>query len=130
MKNAKKKPREQYGFAITLKPERNLIGGITLYRVKHYEGTGYLGYWICEKYWRKHYATEAIKAILKLAFKKLKLRRVEATILEYNIPSQKLLEKIGFKQEGLRRKARKIKATGKISSEYIYGLLKEDFKTK
>ncbi len=127
LENQKKKKRESYEFGIELKSERKIIGGIGLSKIEHYHGKAMVGYWLGEDYWRNGYGSEALDAILKFTFNRLKLRRIEAGVFAGNPSSGRLLEKFGAKQEGLRRKARRCKADGKIKDELIYGLLKEEW---
>jgi|SRR3989339_222630 len=124
------KKKDSYDFAIELNEEKRIIGGCGLKKVDINQGTAKVGYWIGEKYWKKGYGSEALEALINIAFKKLKLRRLEADVFVGNPFSGLLLEKFGFKKEGLRRKACKSKATGKIYDEYVYGLLKEEYKVK
>ena len=124
----KKKPREGFPFAILLKSEKKVIGGISLDKIDKFQGKASVGYWLNEKYWRNGYGTEAFDALLKFAFNKLKLRRVEAGVFAGNPSSCKLLEKFGAKFEGVKRKSCRSKATGKIMDELFYGLLKEEWK--
>lgn len=123
-----KKPRTDFGFAIELKSEKKVIGGIGLSKVNNFDGTASLGYWLAESYWKQGYGSESLDALLKFAFNKLKLRRVEAGVFVGNPSSGKLLEKFGAKQEGLKRKALRCKADGKIKDELMYGLLKEEWR--
>lgn len=51
------------------------------------------------------YGTQALNLILKYGFNNQGLERITADTLEINIPSQKLLEKLGFVLEGRERKA-------------------------
>lgn len=60
-----------------------------------------LGYKIDREYTNKRYATEAVSAAILEAFKLLKLHRIQAYVLEDNIPSTKLLHNLGFTYEGL-----------------------------
>lgn len=53
----------------------------------------------------KGIGTESGKLILEYAFKTLNLRRIETEVLEYNIRSKKMLEKIGFRLEGIKKEA-------------------------
>jgi [ribosomal protein S5]-alanine N-acetyltransferase len=129
-KEARNKERDNYQFGIELKSEKKIIGGIGLNKINKSHNTSTIGYWIGEKYWRNGYGTEALKGILDFSFKKLKLRRIEAGVLANNPSSGKLLEKYGFKLEGLRRKAVICKADKRIEDEYIYGLLREEYRPK
>jgi len=126
--NYKKKDKNSYEFAVELKEEGKLIGGIGLSSVKKDQGTATVGYWLNGKYHRKGYGSEALKAVLDFAFNWLKLRRIEAGVFTGNPSSAKLLEKFGAKKEGLKRKSKICKADGKIKDELFYGLLKEGWK--
>lgn len=126
----KKKKKEGYPFAIELKEGKKVIGGIGIDKIDKSQGKASVGYWIAEPYWKKGYGSEALRELLKFAFDKLKLRRIEAGVFAGNPSSGKLLEKFGAKLEGTKRKSRVCKADGKIKDEYIYGLLKEEWKRK
>lgn len=126
----KSKKKDDYSFGIELRQERKVIGGMGIHKVKKDQGTAELGYWLGANYHRKGYGSEALKAVLDFAFKKLKLRRIAAGVYVGNPSSGKLFEKFGAKQEGFLRKARICKADGKIKDEILYGLLREEYKLK
>lgn len=131
MKELKKKPRKSYQFAIALKRDNKLIGGMGFSDINDFSNTGEIGYWISEKCWGQGMTSEAIEAVLRLAFKKLKLRRVNWPVFIENKASNHLATKFGAVLEGKIRKACRAKSTGKIHDENFYGLLKEDWeKTK
>ena len=127
-KKWKKKEKIGYSFGIELKEEKKFIGGIGLDHVDKRQGIATTGYWIGEKYWRNGYGGEALAAVLNLAFNKLKLRRIEAEVFQGNPSSGKMLEKFGFKKEGLKRESNICKANGKIYDSICYGLLKRELK--
>jgi [ribosomal protein S5]-alanine N-acetyltransferase len=129
-KESRDKNRNTYWFGIELKSEKRIIGGIDLHNFNNVQGKAEVGYWIGEKYWRKGYGSEALEALLEFGFKKLKLRRIEAEIFKGNPSSGKLLEKYNFKREGMKRKAVKSRANGKIYDAIIYGLLREEYKPR
>ncbi|MFA6073692.1 MAG: GNAT family N-acetyltransferase [Candidatus Woesearchaeota archaeon] len=120
--------KEDYSFLIELKAEKKVIGAIGLQDVNKAQGITGIGYWLNEKYHCQGYGSEALGAMLDLAFNKLKLRRVYAEIFAGNLSSGKLLEKYGAQKEGFARKAKISKADKKIKDEILYGLLKEDYK--
>lgn len=125
----KKKKREKYQFAMELKGNKEVIGGIGLDNVDNkLQRKASVGYWIAEPYWNKGYGSEALDALLKFTFNKLKLRRIEAGVFVGNPSSGRLLEKFGAKLEGTKRKSCVCKADGKIKDEDIYGLLKEEWR--
>ncbi len=82
-----------------------------------------IGYWIGEPYWGKGYATEAVRLLIKFAFKELNLLRVYANIYEYNIGSMKVLEKVSFEKEAVIKSS--VIKEGKIIDEYLYSIRKK-----
>jgi len=129
MKEAsKEKQRNSYGFAIELTKEKKVIGGINL-RVDLPQSKAMTSYWLNENYWKQGYGSEAFEKILDFAFKKLKLRRIEASVYPGNPSSGKLLKKFGFKKEGYARKSHFCFADKKIKDAIQYGLLKEEYNT-
>ncbi|PJA11681.1 MAG: hypothetical protein COX65_09825 [Elusimicrobia bacterium CG_4_10_14_0_2_um_filter_56_8] len=63
-----------------------------------------LGYWLGVEYWGQGIVTEAVKMVTRYAFKELGLRRVYAHVVPANKASARVLEKAGYKYEGLLRK--------------------------
>lgn len=73
----------------------------------------------------KGYMKEAILAVMDYGFEVMKLNRIEAFISPANIPSQKLVKRLGFKQEGhLRGHYCK---NGIIDDSLVFGLLKNEY---
>lgn len=120
--------RSSYEFAIELKVENKVIGGVSLDRINSFQGTAGGGIWISEKYHSHGYGTEAFGERIRFAFMELKLRRLENGFLEGNPSSFKMQERFGYKVEGMRRSAFRCLADGEIKNEYITGLLKEEFR--
>ncbi len=56
-----------------------------------------IGYRLLRSEWNKGYATEASKAVLEFAFGSHQKEQVIAHVHEYNIGSQRVAEKLGFK---------------------------------
>ena len=84
-----------------------------------------IGYCFEEGVWGQGYATEAVRAMLRWAYEFLDLNRVEAELDTRNGPSARVLEKLGFVREGLRREDCIV--LGEVSDSWIYGLLKRDW---
>jgi ribosomal-protein-alanine N-acetyltransferase len=88
----------------------------------------YLGYRIFNNYWNQGYATEACKGALEIAFKELKLHRVEAGIEPANKSSIRVAKKIGLRKEGLSQK--RLLVNGKWKDMQIFAGTCEDFGRK
>ena len=86
-----------------------------------YEGTAELGYWIGEPYWGLGLASAAVKEMISIGFQKLNLRRIFASVYDYNVASMRVLEKNGFEKEGVAKAA--VLKNGKVFDEVKYGLL-------
>jgi ribosomal-protein-alanine N-acetyltransferase len=63
--------------------------------------SAFLGYQLDKDQLRKGYMHEALTAVITYSFRELGLHRLEANIMSENIPSRRLVEKLGFRQEGL-----------------------------
>jgi ribosomal-protein-alanine N-acetyltransferase len=80
------------------------VGGLTFSLVRRgVANTASLGYWIGAEFARQGFMTRALAAACRHAFADLGLRRVEAACLPENTASQRLLEKSGFRFEGVAR---------------------------
>ncbi len=86
-----------------------------------YRKSAEIGYWLGEPYWGKGITTNAVGQITKYGFEKLNLIRIYAGVIEYNTASMSVLEKSGFKKEGIFRKA--IVKNDKIWDEHRYYIL-------
>jgi RimJ/RimL family protein N-acetyltransferase len=82
-----------YGFAIVDLGE--VVGVCGLEGIAK-GGEGELGYWVGRPFWGRGYATLAVRMVLEFAFQNLRLQQVNASVLETNATSRRVLEKNGF----------------------------------
>ncbi len=95
---------EAYSLFVTDTGTGELLGGLTLGLVRRGVAQACtLGYWMGQRHAGKGHMTEAVRGALQFAFADLALHRVEAACLPNNLPSRRLLERVGFQQEGLAR---------------------------
>ena len=109
-------------FAITLR-SGELVGAIGLHVVPAHRRAE-VGYWIGVEHWGRGFATEALKAVLDFGFTTLKLNRIEAHVFAENAPSRRILEKLGFRYEGLLR--RHVVKDGVPRDGLFFSLLSDD----
>jgi len=102
-----------------------LIAKNLLSSIDEFQGTTTLGYWLGKEYWRQGIMSEALEKMLEFAFKRLKIRRIDVDVYTENEASNKLLEKFGFRKEGVRIEAKRVKSNGKIYDTIVYGLLRK-----
>ena len=98
IEQTKSKRRRHYELAITLKTEKKVMGMINLYDMDYKCRKCKIGYWIGKDYRRKGYCEEACRAIIKFAFKELKMHKISGKTLIDNKASNNLLKKLGFKK--------------------------------
>lgn len=112
-------------FAIILKETGKMIGTIELHSyTKDYKAE--LGFCLNPKYWNQGYITEAAKAVVVWGFDEVHLKRIEAHTFLDNLSSQKVLEKLNFTFEGIKKKGYQAH-DGKIYDVKAYGITDYDF---
>ncbi len=104
-----------------LEMEGEIVGcvGLSNIELKH---KAEIGYWLARRYWGQGIVPEAVKLVTVFAFNKLKLRRIYAYTFPANKQSARVMQKNGFKREGLLYEA--TKKDGKFRDEYIWAKLK------
>lgn len=92
-------------YAVVLRESGTVIGTVRVFEdtTRAVEALE-LGYTISPAYQRHGYATEALAALLTLLQSELRVELILAGVLVENKSSIRLLEKLGFQKEGLRRK--------------------------
>ena len=119
--------RKRYGWVIRIKETDEFIGEIGIILSEKRFNKAEIYYSFLPRYWGKGYATEAVKSIINFGFQELKLHRMEAGVATENMRSIKILEKIGMRREGLKRKILPIR--GEWKDNYHYALLENDERT-
>ncbi|OIO28414.1 GNAT family N-acetyltransferase [Candidatus Micrarchaeota archaeon CG_4_10_14_0_2_um_filter_60_11] len=117
---------KDYCLAVVCKEDGRLAGSVSLLRVDKKHKVAEMGYWLGARYRGKGLAAEAVALLLGLGFKKLGMEKIRGHVFAENRASQRLLEKKGFKREGLLRKD--LVKRGKRRDLIAYGLLKREYK--
>ncbi len=106
-----------------------LLGAITLDNIRRGPAqAGTFGYWIGQPHARQGYMREAVQALVHHAFAVLDLSRIEAACLPENVGSRGLLEKSGFKYEGVAQSYLQI--NGRWRNHVLYANLRGDRRGK
>jgi ribosomal-protein-alanine N-acetyltransferase len=102
-----------------------LLGAITLDNIRRGPSqAGTLGYWMGQAHARQGYMREAILSVVHHAFTVMDLSRVEAACLPENAASRGVLEKCGFKYEGVAQSYLQI--AGRWRNHVLYANLRND----
>jgi ribosomal-protein-alanine N-acetyltransferase len=120
---------EAQGTALPLmlirRQDQKLLGAITLDNIRRGPAqTGTLGYWVGAPHARQGYMREAILGVVHHAFTQLDLSRIEAACLPENAASRGVLEKCGFKYEGVAQSYLQI--NGRWRNHVLYANLRGD----
>ncbi|WP_340255586.1 GNAT family N-acetyltransferase [Roseobacter sp. HKCC-CH-9208] len=105
--------------------DQSLLGAVTLDNIRRGPAqAGTIGYWIGQPYARNGYMREAVVALIHYAFTRLDLSRIESACLPENTPSRGLLEKCGYKYEGVAQSYLQI--NGRWRNHVLYANLRSD----
>ncbi len=127
LQNKQSQQDHNYDFGIFRKDDGVLVGTVRLMDVSRgIFQNAYLGYRIFNIYWGQGYAQEACKAAMSIAFKDLKLHRIEAGISPANKRSIKTAKAIGLRKESLSK--RRLFVNKKWVDVLLYALTKEEIK--
>ena len=100
---------ESFAFLIFDATSDELLGGLTLGGVRRgVAQAATLGDWMGAPHAGKGHMTRAVAAVARFGFSTLRLHRIEAACIPDNAASMALLERNGFRREGLARAYLKI----------------------
>jgi len=109
---------------IVRRSDRKVIGGVGLHNFDDSNSSAEVGYWVGRPFRRQGYGGEATRAIVRLAFRQLRLHRVEARVFPGNRGSLELLRRLGFRREGLVRD--EVRKDGVWRSSLLFSRLAAD----
>ena len=102
-----------------------LVGAITLDNIRRGPAqSGTIGYWIGQPFARQGYMREAIGALVHHAFTTMDLSRIDAACLPENAASRGVLERSGFKYEGVAQSYLQI--NGRWRNHVLFSNLRSD----
>jgi ribosomal-protein-alanine N-acetyltransferase len=119
--------KEDLGYALLIfrQADSVLLGGLSISNVRRgVAQAASVGYWIGAPHIGRGHMTDAVKAVLPFAFVTLGLHRLEAACLPHNYLSARVLQKAGFKREGMAR--RYLKINGLWQDHDLFALLQDD----
>jgi ribosomal-protein-alanine N-acetyltransferase len=117
-----------FPFGIFLIETNQLIGRIELSGVARgpFQNAN-LGYFLDQDHNGKGYTTEAVSLCLQYGLGEAGLHRIQAGAMPRNMPSIRVLEKAGFRHEGLA--SRYLKINGVWEDHALYAITAEDLAT-
>jgi [ribosomal protein S5]-alanine N-acetyltransferase len=112
-------------YAFCIRAGGALVGRVSLSQVfrKAFQSC-YLGYFVGEEHNGRGYATGAVRLAVGFAFDDVGLHRVQANVMTKNPRSARVLEKAGFRREGLA--LRYLQIAGRWEDHDMYAITVED----
>lgn len=110
---------------VELKEAGEMIGEFLLFSRNVEARQGEIGYVINPRFQGKGYALEAATALMDVAFKKIKLHRIEAKCSAPNEASWRLMEKLGMRREAHFKEQALFK--GEWDELLIYAILQREW---
>lgn len=115
--------------AMIRREDAQLVGAITLDNIRRGPAqAATVGYWVGAPFARLGYMRDGLEAVVRYAFDTLDLSRLEAGCLPENAASRGVLEKTGFKYEGVAQSYLQI--NGRWRTHVLYAALRYDRRGK
>jgi RimJ/RimL family protein N-acetyltransferase len=102
-------PSSAIRFAISPVSDHSIVGTIGFHTISAVNRTAEIAYDIHPAYWRRGLGSACCTAVADWGFRERGYVRIQATTMEANVPSIRLLEKCGFGLEGKLRSYRLVR---------------------
>lgn len=103
------------------------VGFVFLFDIDQSRDHAEIGYWIAPDEQGNGYATEAAALCLEHAFDDRGLHKVLARVFEHNDASMRVLETLGFQQEGRLREQDYVR--GQYRDTHLFGILADEYES-
>jgi len=114
----------EFGIQKAIVVEGKAVGGVGVFPQSDVERiSAEIGYWLGEKYWNKGIVTEAVKEMVTYVFTNYSFQKIFTAVFDFNIASQKVLQKAGFEREAILKQA--VIKNGKVVDAHYYGIIKK-----
>lgn len=117
--------RDGAGYPFVMEYDGEIAGQLNIWGVARGSlGSATIGYWVSERFAGRGITPTAVAMATDAAFDQFGLHRMEICIRPENRASLRVVEKLGFRYEGLRR--RYIHIDGDWRDHHAFALVKED----
>jgi aminoglycoside 6'-N-acetyltransferase len=121
-------PGAWFQLAIERPAEPGLIGDCAFQILTQEARQAQIGFTLARPYQRQGYAAEAVRALLDFLFSEYQLHRITAVCDALNLPSARLLERLGMRREG--HYLENIWFKGAWGDEYSYAILRREWEQR
>jgi [ribosomal protein S5]-alanine N-acetyltransferase len=117
--------RTTFQWGIARRADDGVIGTVSLYQLDFAHRRSELGFALDRAHWGQGLATEAVRLAIAFAFGALDFGRLEADVDPRNLPSLRVLERLGFAREGYLRE--RYHVNGETQDSVLLGLLRREW---
>lgn len=94
------------GLFLAIEVQGGAAGGIGIHPLADvHRRTAEIGYWLSPRFWGRGIVTDAVRALVPVAFSTFDIVRLQAGVFSCNPASGRVLEKCGFLREAVHRQA-------------------------
>lgn len=120
--------RSGFGLPYIIEYEGQLAGQLNVSGISYGSlSSATIGYWVAERFAGRNLTPTAVALATDYCFYQFGLHRMEICIRPENVPSLRVVEKLGFRYEGLRR--RYIHIDGEWRDHFCFALVVEELDT-
>ena len=117
--------RDGTGVPLVMEADGELAGQLNVWGIARGSlASATIGYWVSERFAGRGITTTSVALATDVCFDEMRLHRMEICIRPENHASLRVVEKLGFRYEGLRR--RFIHIDGDWRDHYAFALTRED----
>jgi ribosomal-protein-alanine N-acetyltransferase len=117
--------RAGYGLPFLVEYDGEVCGQLNVSSISYGSvSSSSIGYWVSQRFAGKGITPTAVALASDYVFSQLRLHRIEICIRPENAPSLRVVEKLGYRYEGLRR--RFIHINGDWRDHFCFGLVAEE----
>ncbi|SPL97323.1 putative acetyltransferase [[Actinomadura] parvosata subsp. kistnae] len=116
---------DEFSLVIASKHDNAPVGSLNTHQVDRVHGTFAYGISVGTPHHRKGYASEAVVLLLRYMFFERRFQKAEAWVYGSNEASLALHRRLGFVEEGRRRRSHF--ANGRYDDEVLFGMTVEEY---
>lgn len=124
---AEKEKGNQFPFVVLHKQDNKIVGSTRYLDISNANKSLEIGWtWYNPEVWRTRVNTECKLLLLQFAFEEWRMNRVQFKTDSRNVRSQRAIERLGAKKEGILRQDR-ILLDGYIRDTVVYSIIQEEW---
>ena len=117
--------KQRIRWGIARKTDNALIGHCGFFDIDRFNSCAEISYCLKRDLWGQGIMTEAVDAMLRFGFEDYGLNRIVANVIKGNAGSIKVLQKLGFVQEGVLRES--LYKNGQYHDLIAFSILKSEY---